>query len=726
MVVGAGIALGAGSGIAAAESDAADAGPGPSTTESSQTAQPATAETRTSAKDADNKPVSNDGPTGADKPTSTVIASTVTVRRDDTETAEPVNQVTPAKHLEPVVTPAKHSEPVTPAKHSEPATSEAPATVQSEAVAPEPVAAKETPAASTPQTSGPQGEATPIAENPIAVPQPQVAAAVTVDRQTDPKAEAGADPAPVAEVTQVAALRSLAAPAALRSLAAPAAQARPTPGPIATVVISVLSALGLMPPLPPAPTYVVGVPAQPDPGTSLINGVTGVKVGSSNLAIPVGGSTYTGAADWYFPTQADGTVQAQGVMLLQHGFLGSNFWYSALAQDLAQRTNSIVVVPNIPSFPFFSCSGCSLSAVPMQQGVAALFIDPSRTSLNDSAAAAGYQGVLPDKFVLTGHSAGGGLAAAAGGFYVDAINPGDNDLLGVVMYDGVSSNGTFADALASLDALNIPVYQIAAPPQAWNANGQTTNDLVTLRPGQFVGDVLVDGSHVDSLIGGSPLIDFVSQLLIKRSPPGNTQAVYTLANGWINDMYAGLGPTNGVYGTYGDPDQYIVLGQAAGVVLGPPPVVDVNEYLGTWYEVGSVRQFFSIGLVNTTAVYTDNGDGTIGVENSGNYFFNNGPESRIFGTAVPLDAANNKLNVTFFGPPSASPPGNYWIVDLAPDYSWAIVSDPNGLSGFLLSRTRTVSDQLYQELLGRASVKGVKRWIIPTRQPAAAQSTIAV
>ena len=44
------------------------------------------------------------------------------------------------------------------------------------------------------------------------------------------------------------------------------------------------------------------------------------------------------------------------------------------------------------------------------------------------------------------------------------------------MYDGVSSNGTFSTALSSLDALDIPVYQIAAPPQAWNANGRTTAD----------------------------------------------------------------------------------------------------------------------------------------------------------------------------------------------------------------------------------------------------------
>ncbi|MBJ7336831.1 MAG: lipocalin family protein [Mycolicibacterium sp.] len=597
-------------------------------------------------------------------------------------------------------------------------------TVPEPVVAPQPERTVE----SAPQASAaePVKVVTPVEETaPVSEPQSQPVADVTpppvvVTAAKTVSANATVTPAAATEVVQnVAAARSLAAPTL-------ASFVRPTPGPIATILISLLSPFGLLPPLPPVPANVVGVPADPVPGTSLINGVTGVKVGSSSLAIPVGTSTYTGAADWYFPTQLTGDVQAQGVVLLQHGFLGSNFWYSALATDLAQRTNSIVVVPNIPSFGFFTCAGCTLSSAAMAQGVAGLFTDPTRTSLTASALAAGYHGVLPDEFLLTGHSAGGGLAAAAGGFYADTVAPSASDLLGVVMFDGVSSNGTFASAVASLDAKGIPIYQIAAPPQAWNANGQTTNDLVALHPGAFVGDVLANGSHVDSLIGGSPIIDFVSQLLIKRSPPGNTQAVYTLANGWINDMYAGLGPANGVYGTYGDPNQYIVLGPAAAVVLGPPPVVDVNSYLGTWYEVGSVRQFFSIGLVNTTAVYTDKGDGTIGVENSGNYFFNNGPESRIFGTAVPLNAENNKLNVTFFGPPSASPPGNYWIVDLAPDYSWAIVSDPNGLTGFLLSRTRTVSDGLYQELLNRASVKGVKRWIIPTRQPAAAQSVVTV
>ena len=204
-----------------------------------------------------------------------------------------------------------------------------------------------------------------------------------------------------------------------------------------------------------------------------------------------------------------------------------------------------------------------------------MFLD-DRSALNTSADAAGFQGPLPEKFVLTGHSAGGGFATAVAGYTVD--NGAAEDLLGVVMFDGVSSNGTFAPALAKLDTLGIPVYQIAAPPQPWNADGQTTDDLVALRPGQFTG-VVPTGSHVDSLIGGVPLIDFIAQLVIKPSPPGNTAAVYTLADGWINDMYAGKGPSDPQYGLYGVPGQLITLGPATATVLGVDGPIARTEQL---------------------------------------------------------------------------------------------------------------------------------------------------
>ncbi|MGB9304861.1 MAG: PE family protein, partial [Mycobacterium sp.] len=175
------------------------------------------------------------------------------------------------------------------------------------------------------------------------------------------------------------------------------------------------------------------------------------------------------------------------------------------------------------------------------------------------------------------HSAGGGLAAIAAGDYLADLGGATNHLRGVVMFDGVASSSTaFAAAIANLQAAHTPIYVVAAPPQAWNAFGATTNQLVSLYPGQFVGVELVGGSHVDSMVGGHPLVDFAAQLVTQFSPPGNTAAVYTLADGWINDIYAGGTPTTPIYGIYGPTGPYvppggqlITLGQALGIVLPP-------------------------------------------------------------------------------------------------------------------------------------------------------------
>jgi len=146
--------------------------------------------------------------------------------------------------------------------------------------------------------------------------------------------------------------------------------------------------------------------------------------------------------------------------------------------------------------------------------------------------------------------------------------------------------------------------------------------------------------------------------------------------------------------------------------------VDPVRYAGTWYELGSVKQFFSAGLVNTTANYTVTPDGqALVVVNSGRYFAANGPESTVIGSAFPVDSTFARLNVSFSGSNSTQPPGNYWIVDLDPDYQWAIVSDASGQSGFILSRTKSVTPAAYQDLLNRAEAKGVNIGAItPTPQ----------
>jgi len=162
---------------------------------------------------------------------------------------------------------------------------------------------------------------------------------------------------------------------------------------------------------------------------------------------------------------------------------------------------------------------------------------------------------------------------------------------------------------------------------------------------------------------------------------------------------------------------------AAAATAAPVPVVpssvpvDPAQFAGTYYEQGSVKQFFSFGLVNTKAVYTLRPDGTLGVRNSGNYFFKWGPRSSIRGAAVAVNPINTALNVGFGGStPSKNPPGNYLILDRAPDYGWVIVSDPSGRSGFILTRNQTIDPKTYQQLVAQARALGVRGRITPTYQ----------
>ena len=348
----------------------------------------------------------------------------------------------------------------------------------------------------------------------------------------------------------------------------------------------------------------------------------------------------------------------------------------------------------ISSFEIPTQPGRYLGSAAMQQAVADMMLG-DRGALATSATAAGYQGVLPEKFLFAGERTGGGFAAQVAAGTVD--NGAAANLLGVVMVDGVASPGQFAASLAKIDSLGVPLYQIASPPQAANNWGSTTEQFAALHPDQFMGVQFDDGSAMS--------------------------AVITLATGWINDIYGGFGPTNPFYGIYGNPNdgtyvpnQPIVMGETGVTVLPAPPPVDINQFAGKWYEQGSVKQVPSTGLVNITQVFTPQPDGTIRVENSGTEG-PDGPVWTITGSAVPVNApTNTRFSVNFFGAPTTDEPGNYWILDYAPDYSWAIVSDPTKTSGTILARDQVLSETEYNALVSRAYQLGVRGTITPTAQ----------
>lgn len=268
-----------------------------------------------------------------------------------------------------------------------------------------------------------------------------------------------------------------------------------------------------------------------------------VTVRSTTLRLDCGCAPGEGSSvpvDWYFP---EGALEnpPDRMIYLQHGFLAAGPWYSYTAAALASQTGSIVVAPSITS-NFLAADACWLGAPTMHQAIAGLF-DEDNTALAESATRVGYSGPIPDRVVLMGHSLGGGAVSGAAGYMVD--NGSIGRLAGVVLLDGVGLDGSMTDALRKVP-LDIPIYQIAAPRYFWNQFGVGSAALMEARPDQFVGVTLEGGSHVDSMRGGNPLIQFAQQVVSGFSQPRNVAAARHLMVTWANDMFAGNQAT-GVY-----------------------------------------------------------------------------------------------------------------------------------------------------------------------------------
>lgn len=126
--------------------------------------------------------------------------------------------------------------------------------------------------------------------------------------------------------------------------------------------------------------------------------------------------------------------------------------------------------------------------------------------------------------------------------------------------------------------------------------------------------------------------------------------------------------------------------------------VDLKRFVGKWYEIASIPQRFQKSCYSTTATYTLSDKGYIIVENRCNKGSIDGKESYIKGKAfVERHGSNAKLKVQFFWPFK----GKYWIIDLAEDYTYAVVGHPNRKYLWILSRTPHISEELYQRLVDK-------------------------
>jgi len=125
--------------------------------------------------------------------------------------------------------------------------------------------------------------------------------------------------------------------------------------------------------------------------------------------------------------------------------------------------------------------------------------------------------------------------------------------------------------------------------------------------------------------------------------------------------------------------------------------VDLNRYLGKWYEIATIPMRFQLGCNCVTAEYSLKENGRVKVVNSCRKDSPTGPFKSVTGQAKVVKGTNNaKLKVSFFWPFW----GNYWIINLDDkDYQWAVVSDPSRKYLWILSHTPQMDDELYLKLV---------------------------
>jgi apolipoprotein D and lipocalin family protein len=131
--------------------------------------------------------------------------------------------------------------------------------------------------------------------------------------------------------------------------------------------------------------------------------------------------------------------------------------------------------------------------------------------------------------------------------------------------------------------------------------------------------------------------------------------------------------------------------------------VDLKKYCGKWFEIASYPQRFQKGCHCTTAEYTLTDKDYVVVENRCNKDSLSGKLSYIKGKAfIEKNTGNAKLKVQFFWPFK----GKYWIIDLANDYSFAVVSHPNKKYLWILSREPKMNGEVYMQIISRLKEKG--------------------
>jgi apolipoprotein D and lipocalin family protein len=140
------------------------------------------------------------------------------------------------------------------------------------------------------------------------------------------------------------------------------------------------------------------------------------------------------------------------------------------------------------------------------------------------------------------------------------------------------------------------------------------------------------------------------------------------------------------------------------------PAVDLSRYTGKWYEIARLPNRFQKDCAGeVAATYTLLEDNQLKVVNECRE--SNGQLKKAEGKArlAKTGGPTSKLKVRFAPAWLSWLPsvwGDYWVIDLAPDYSYSVIGTPDRKYFWVLSRTPRMDEAVYQKIAERAAAKG--------------------
>lgn len=134
----------------------------------------------------------------------------------------------------------------------------------------------------------------------------------------------------------------------------------------------------------------------------------------------------------------------------------------------------------------------------------------------------------------------------------------------------------------------------------------------------------------------------------------------------------------------------------------PVAKIELKKYAGTWYSLYSIPTLFDKGSRETTTRYTLNNEGYYDVLTT----YKKPGDETIYSRKSKMFPAekeqNGELKAQFIWPIKV----DYWIIELADDYSYVVVGHPEHKFLFIMSRSREMAKNVYEEIVARCKLKG--------------------